>query len=86
MSDCRCAWECKECRIVRLGYTGCMCSGCIPQSPPHNNGVQSPVEFARTLGILYRHPRECVGEARKVVLGKLVPAYPNPHNETTNAG
>lgn len=75
MSDCRCAWECKECRLQRLGYTGCMCIGCIPQSPPPNNGVQSPVEFARTLGIIYRRPRLCVGTARTTASGELKYQY-----------
>lgn len=75
MSGCRCPWECTECRLQRLGYTGCMCIGCIPPPPPHDNGVQSPVEFARTLGIIYRRPRLCVGDARNNAAGQLKYQY-----------
>lgn len=73
MNDCRCAWECNMCRWDRLNYTGCKCPGCAPQRAPHykSGENQSPVEFARTLGIMYRSERVRICDARKNVLGEL---------------
>lgn len=77
MADCRCAWECNMCRWDRLNYTGCKCPGCAPQQAPHYKDSlhQSPVEYARTLGILYRQERVRTCSARKNVLGELEYQY-----------
>lgn len=78
MVDCRCAWECSTCRWDRLGYTGCKCPGCAPtpkfvyQDYPN----QSPVEYARTIGIIYRKTRGRICDARRVVAGELVQQFP----------
>lgn len=78
MSDCRCAWECNMCRWDRLNYTGCKCPGCAPKYEPFYKDSlrQSPVEYARTLGILYRQERVRICDARKIVLGEIQPQFP----------
>ena len=78
MNDCRCAWECNMCRWDRLNYTGCKCPGCAPQryyGLSYSDRNKSPVEFARTIGILYRQPRHRICDARKIVQGELKYQY-----------
>lgn len=84
--NCRCAWECLRCRLFRVQYTGCLCPGCAPaREVLPRTSSQTPFEFARTLGIVYRQSRYRICDARKVVLGELVSAYENPYKESINA-
>lgn len=71
----RCFQECTECRFERLKYDGCECPGCAPQRAIRYESTQSPVEFARTVGIIYRQERQPICTARKNVLGGIVPMY-----------
>lgn len=85
-NQCRGSWECLKCRMARVQYTGCTCPGCAPMPAPLQRiSSQSPIEYARTLGIVYRQQRVRTCNARKIVLGDLVPAHTNPYKESINA-
>ena len=71
MNNCRCAFECDTCRWDRLNYTGCKCPGCAPQREVRYASNQSPVEYARAIGIIYRQERVRTCDARMNVQGEL---------------